>query len=162
MSKLLGSLLLLLIGASLGIAGYYLWNQQNKQEIPPMPSEMKSPTIEFTSFEEGRRTVDANPAAYIQSNKDLAQETAEDHYLLGRAYLWTENYQEAKTHLTDARDRLALANKSNAKVLANDIALGLALINAPFAQQQLKESLNPDQNETNTNVNSQPKIEPQQ
>ncbi len=163
--KLLSTLLLLIIGAGLGIAGFYLWNRQNKQEIPPLApqlTEMKSPNIDFSSFEEGRRTVDANPAAYVQANKDLMQETAEDHYLLGRAYLLSENYQEAKTHFTEARDRLALANKSNAKVLESDIALGLALINAPFAQNEIKKALSPNQVETNTNVNSQPKNEPQQ
>lgn len=160
--KLLSSLLLLIIGAGLGIAGYYLWNQQNNQETPPpMPTEMKSPDIAYTTFEEGRRTVDENPSAYIERNKDLTQETAEDHYLLGRAYLLSENYQQAKTHFTEARDRLALANKSNAKVLESDIALGMALINAPFAQNEIRKYLNPN-SETNTNVNSQTKPEPLQ
>jgi serine/threonine protein phosphatase PrpC len=161
--KLLSSLLLLIIGAGLGIAGYYLWNQQNKQETPPpMPTEMTSPNIAFTTFEEGRRTVDENPTAYIEQNKDLTQETAEDHYLLGRAYLLSENYQQAKIHFTEARDRLALANKSNSKILESDIALGLALINAPFAQKEIKKYLSPNQTEANTNVNSQTKPEPLQ
>lgn len=160
--KLLSSLLLLLIGAGLGIAGFYLWNQQNKQETPPPLSEMQAKDVEYASLEDGRRLVDGNPAKYIEQNKDLAQQTAEDYYLLGRAYLLTENFQEAKPAFIEARDRLSLANKSNAKVLETEIAIGLALINAPFAQNEIRKTLNPNQPETNTNINGQPKIEPQQ
>src|SRR3712207_8684810 len=45
-------------------------------------------------------------------------------------------YTEARQAFTEAKNRLATADEVNSKILATDIALGLAIVNSPAGTQQ--------------------------
>jgi len=151
--KLLSSLALLLLGAGLGAGAYYLWAQNNKPApTPPVITEMQLPNIPYSSFEDSRRSVDGDPNAFIDKSVNLPQD-AEGLYLLGRAYLLAGKFPEAKKTLEEARNKLAQANVINSKVLATDIALGLAIIDEAAAQNKFQTQIKPNNLETNSQIN---------
>ncbi len=151
--KLLSSLLLLVVGGILGAGGYYFWAQNNTPPIVPQLIP-QSPNVEYTSFENLRRSVDRDPNNYINKNANITQDV-EGSYLLGRAYLLVGKFPEAKKYLEEAKDKLAQANIINNKVLATDVALGLAIIDDAAAQNKFQSQVktgNPEANvQTNTN-----------
>ena len=134
-SRLLSALMFLLLGGILGAAGYYFWVQSQPEPVvepTPVITEMKSNNIPLNAFEEGRRLVDRDPAAYINANAARADEV-DDYFLLGRAFMLTGKYWEAKRSFQEARNRLATADPNNAKTLAHEIAMALAIIESPGA-----------------------------
>lgn len=132
--KVLSALLFLLLGGGLGAAGYYFWMQNNKlAEVPP--PQIQTQNFPFTTFEENRRLADQNPEQYV-SNAAGKAETAEDFYLLGRAYLLTGKNLGALAAFGEAKNRLAQASDVNSAVLANEIAMSLAIINNSSAQRE--------------------------
>jgi serine/threonine protein phosphatase PrpC len=154
LSRIVSSALLLLIGFGIGAALSYLWfRSQIPDEPAPQITEMQTKNIAYTAFEDNRRNVDRNPEQYIAANRNFVED-AEDFYLLGRAYLLSGNYAEAKQMFVQAKDRLAMVDETNSKILANEIAMGLAIINAPFAQKEFQKEANPNQSETNLNANT--------
>lgn len=154
--KFLSSLLLLLIGGVLGAAGYYLWSQNYRVPITQnqmtQPTPVSLPIVPFSAFEGSRRSVDRNPQGYIETSV-MPPAKAEDFYLLGRAYLLTGKYSEAKKAFEEAKNRLAQADEANGKMLANEIAVGLAIINDPFAQRALEKDLTANYPNANTAAN---------
>lgn len=54
----------------------------------------------------------------------------------------------------EAKNRLATAESANAKILATDIALGLAVINGQFSLKDFEKEL-PNIQTDNSNTNSQ-------
>lgn len=151
--KFLSSLALITLGAILGAGAYYLWAQNNKPApTPPVITEMQSPNIPYSSFEDLRRSVDGDPNAFINNSVNLPQD-AEGLYLLGRAYLLTGKFPEAKKSLEEARNKLAQVNVVNSKVLATDIALGLAIIDEAAAQNKFQSQIKPNNLETNSQFN---------
>ena len=154
LSNLLSSLLLLIVGGILGAGAYYLWWQNNRPAETPVITQMESPNVEYTSFENLRRSVDNDPNNYINKNAAITQD-AEGSYLLGRAYLLTGKFPEAKKSFEEAKNKLAQAGIVNSKVLATDIALGLAIIDEAAAQNKFQSQIktgNPEANVQN-NVN---------
>ena len=142
--KFLSSLALLILGAILGAGAIYLWAQNNKPAPkPPVITEMQSPNTPYSSFENSRRSVDGDPNAFINKSVNLPQD-AEGLYLLGRAYLLAGKFPEAKKSLEEARNKLAQANIVNNKVLATDIALGLAIIDEAAAQDKFQTQIKPN------------------
>ena len=142
LGKLLSAFALLLIGGAIG-AGAYHFSRQNVPVVSqpaPQITEMKTPNIPFTAFEENRRNVDRNPQQFIAANASQPQD-ATDFYLLGRAYLLTAKYTEAKQSLTTAKNLLAQADEVNGKTLANEIAMSLAIINDPFALRAFEKDI---------------------
>ncbi len=149
MSRLLSSILFLILGGILGAGVYYLFSRNNRQpEVPQLIQQ--SANIEFSSFETLRRNVDTDPNAFINMNANTTQD-AEGLYLLGRAYLLTGKYPEAKKSFEDARNKLGQANVVNGKVLTNDIALGLAIVDEAAAQNKFQSQIN----QSGSNVNAQ-------
>jgi len=139
--KFLASLLLLLLGAVLGAGAIYFWVQNyikptNQSEIPPVAP----PAISYSAFEASRRSLDKNPQVYIETNV-LPPEKAEEFYLVGRAYLLTGKYTEAKKSFEEAKNRLAQVDEASSKTLANEIAMSLAIINDPEAQKTFEKDL---------------------
>ncbi|HSK70949.1 MAG TPA: PP2C family serine/threonine-protein phosphatase [Pyrinomonadaceae bacterium] len=153
--KIVSSALLLLIGFGVGAVLSYFWFRSQIPDEPAAPplTEMQTKNIAYTAFEDNRRNVDRNPEQYIAANRNFVED-AEDYYLLGRAYLLSGNYPEAKEMFMQAKDRLAMVEETNSKILANEIAMGLAIINAPFAQREFQKEVNPNQSETNFNANT--------
>ena len=133
-SKILSSLLFLILGAVLGAGGYYFLQQTYPSAPVPVLNETKSNNIPLTSFEEGRRIVDSDPSRYLLANA-ASPESAEDHYLLGRAQLLTGKYVEATRQFNLAKERLSGVDSSNAKTLAAEIALGQAIAANPAAAE---------------------------
>jgi hypothetical protein len=105
------------------------------EQPQPAPALVeKSSDISLTGFEESRRLIDKDPAAYINANAASPQ-VPEDYFLLGRAFLLTGKYWEAKRAFAEARNRLSQADPTNAKTLATEIAMVLALIETPGATE---------------------------
>ncbi|MCA1626102.1 MAG: tetratricopeptide repeat protein, partial [Acidobacteria bacterium] len=113
------------------------------------------------------RSIDKNPQAYIETNV-MPPEKAEDFYLLGRAYLLSGKYADAKKSFEEARNRLAQVDETNSEVIKNEIAMGLAVINDPVAQKAFEKDLienkpnSGTQTNSNANVSSSSSIFPKQ
>lgn len=151
LSKVLSALVLLLVGGALGAAAYH-FGRPDISAVPqsaPQITEMKTQNIPFTAFEENRRNVDRNPQQFIAANAARPQD-ATDFYLLGRAYLLTAKYTEAKQSFTTAKNLLAQVDEVNSKTLANEIAMSLAIINDPFALSAFEKDIS----EINAPLNS--------
>lgn len=143
-SRIIIYLAILVVGGLLGFFAYYFAAARPEPEPQPVVnqiSEMSSPNIAMTSFEKNRRNVDSDPAGYIAKGPTDPQD-AEDNYLLGRAYLLTEDYVKARASFLAARDLLGQAEPSTAKVLAADIAAGLALTNNTTIQGIFRNEVN--------------------
>jgi len=147
-------LLWLIIGGLLGAGLYYFFEQRNKPVETPVLTQMQTPNILYTAFEDNRRNVDRNPKQYISANGATTPDDAEGLYLLGRAYLLEERYPEAKQMFLQARDRLAQAKEVNAKTLANEITMSLAIISNPFSQKVFHEEINAGKAESNSQTNA--------
>lgn len=152
-SSVLPYLLMLILGAVVGAGlSYFLTRSRTTNEVPQI-TQMQTPNIEFSSFENLRRSVDNDPGNYIIRNAALNSTDTEGFYLLGRAYLLSGKYAEAKKSFEEAKNKLAQADAVNSKVLANDIALGLAIIDEAAAQTKFQNQIKP--NDSNVNANMQ-------
>lgn len=157
--KVLSALALLLVGGLLGFGSHYFMTQsaqpQMVQTAPTPQIEAKSNNVPLTAFEEGRRIVDKDPAAYINSNAASAQ-NSDDYFLLGRAFLLTDKGWEAKRALNEAKNRLAQADPANAKTMAAEIAMALTIIETPGAAQVFAKELSSSNTGVILNANSSP------
>jgi protein phosphatase len=152
------AVLFLLLGAAAGVAGYYFWLRSQPVETvaPPVITEMKSGNVALTAFEEARRAVDRDPLAYIEKNALISRE-ASDFFLLGRAYLLNGNTAEAKSNFIKARDGLAQADPADAKTMAVEIAMALAVLDSPAAAEAFRNSIRTAaEPPANTNSAAQP------
>ncbi len=156
--KVLSAAALLIVGGMIGFGTYYFLLQPPPvlaPEPPPALTEMKSNNTALTAFEEGRRQVDSDPAKYIMANAASPQE-AEDYFLLARAFLLTGKYWDAKRFYGLAKDRLGQVEESNAKTLAAEIAMALAIIDSPSATENFSKqiaTISPNTN-SDTNINA--------
>ncbi len=141
LSKLLVGVFTLLIGMIIGAGAIWIFMQTATPTaaVPPPPPE-KTKDISMTSLENSRRLVDDNPEVYV-AQYGADPRDAEDYFLLGRAYMLTEKYPEAKKAFEESRNKLAKTDFSNADVLANDIAAYLAIIENPNAQKMFSEEV---------------------
>lgn len=152
--KLLGGLALLLLGIALGAYGHKYLFQPEIVEPAPVAEKVPPANIASESFLSLVEGVDDNPDSVITAYQNTA-DSAEDFYLLGRAQLLKKNYAESKKNLTEAKNRLATADPENAKILATEIALGLAVINGQFSIREFEKEL-PSMQNSNTNANVNP------
>lgn len=152
LGKLLASIALLLLGGVLGAAAYYFFVPKPVPVVPPPVAQQPVlENVEYKSFEDLRRTADQDPQKYLFTTQEKA-ESAEEYYLLGRSYLLAAKYPEAKRAFTEAKNRLAMADEVNSKILATEIAMGLALVNSPAeTQQAFRRELPDGSNNMNTN-----------
>ena len=137
--RLFSAILLVILGVIVGVTLYHFILRNLL--IPSKPKEILLPPvvvsqdIEYTSFEDNRRNVDANPEKYIQVSGAKA-ETTEDFYLLGRAYFLLGNYVEAKKAFSKAKELVAEAKEINRKTLENEIAWGLSTVENVIARNE--------------------------
>ncbi|MEJ7846657.1 MAG: protein phosphatase 2C domain-containing protein [Pyrinomonadaceae bacterium] len=157
--KVLSALALLLVGAALGFGSHYFMTQSAQpQPVQTQPTPQivsKSNNVPLTAFEEGRRIVDKDPAAYINSKAASAQ-NADDYFLLGRAFLLTGKGWEAKRSFNEAKNRLAQADAANAKTMAAEIAMALTIIETPGAADAFTKELSSSNTGVILNANSSP------
>jgi protein phosphatase len=151
--RFFSSLLFLLLGGLIGAGGVYFLLQNKPQPEIPQIVQQQTPNIPYSAFEDNRRNVDRNPAQYIFASNGKA-ESAEEYYLLGRANLLSGKYPEAKKAFEEAKNRLAQTSEVNSKILANETAMALAIINDPFAQKAFEKDmiLNKADNSPQANV----------
>lgn len=157
--KALSAIALLLVGSVLGFGAHYFMIQSAQVPVTqtePIPQLVaKSDNVPQTAFEEGRRIVDNDPAAYIAKNAASAQDS-EDYFLLGRAFLLTGKGWEAKKSFNEAKNRLAQVEVTNAKTIAAEIAMALAIIETPGAAQVFAKELSSSNSGVILNANSSP------
>lgn len=153
--NLVSSFFLILAGAGLGAWGYYAWSSRN-----PAPAEInvpvQNPPVPYSAFEEERRAVDRNAAAYLQTHADKAV-TAEDHYLIGRALLQEKKYIETIAALQKAKESLNLSSEGNRRTLEIEIAQAMAVALSREAQagfEKEKPASSAPVNAANTDVNA--------
>ncbi len=152
--KILSSLLFLLLGGLIGAGGFYFLSSGRTTE-PEIPQIVQQQTanIPYSAFEDNRRNVDRNPEQYIFATGGRA-ESGEDYYLLGRANLLTGKYPEAKKAFEEAKNRLAQTSDVNSKILANEIAMALAIINDPFSQKAFEKDINLNKSDADAQTNT--------
>ena len=138
--KAAAALGMLVLGSLIGLAAYHFLLAPQPQPQAQMPVEMRSTNIPLSAFEENRRNVDHDPAAYIVKFA-VSPEDAEDHYLLGRAYLLTGDYAKARAEFLESRNQLSKADPVNANVLASDIAAAMAVTNDPTIQSSFRKEM---------------------
>jgi TolA-binding protein len=139
----------LLLGAALGAAGYHFWRQSQPQtasapvqQETPKITQMQTPNIAYTAFENNRRNVDNNPEEFIRTNGQTAKD-AEDYYLLGRANLVMGNYVGAKENFTKALEIGAQENSSSDRAtLRNEINFGLSIVDSQYSRRFLEATRN--------------------
>ena len=156
LGKIASAIGLLLLGSIIGLGVYHFALAPKPADTGgPQLSEMRAANIPLSAFEENRRDVDKDPAGYI-TKFALSPQDCEDYYLLGRAYMLTGDFIKARAAFNESRNRLADADPVNAKILASDIAMALAVTNDTTIQKILKTELDaaskPSAN-TNTNAN---------
>lgn len=162
LSRLLWGILLVVLGGVLGMVLYHFgflkfFPREDKVVVPQEPPVpiMQTMNIEYTTFEDGRRNVEKDPEKYIELSQDSAQ-TAEDFYLLGRAYFLTGKYPQAKEAFERAKEKLFETKEVNRAVLETDIAIGLAILESEMARRKFvsqKQDLRSSSIETeNSNV----------
>ena len=156
MSKAASAVGLLILGGIMGLAAaYYLLGNYARPIVEaPSLTEQKSNNIPLTSFEETRRIVDADPVKYLNANAATPEE-ADDFFWLGRALLLTGKPVEAKNEFLQAKNRLAQVDEKNAKTMAAEIAMALAIIDSPDASKSFAKDvaagLTPSATDANAN-----------
>ncbi|MDQ3801870.1 MAG: protein phosphatase 2C domain-containing protein [Acidobacteriota bacterium] len=159
LGKFLTACLLLILGGIVGAALYHFLAARSQpqpqiavQETPRL-TEMRTPNIEYSAFEDNRRNVDRNPEQFISTGGASAQD-AEGLYLLGRAYFVMGDYVKAKDAFTRARNQLSEVREINRPTLENEIAVGLSIVENNIARNefinQKRLISSPPQNPANT------------
>ena len=142
---------ILLVGGLIGLGVYHFALKPVATEGTPPITEMRSGNIPLSAFEDNRREVDKDPAGYI--SKTPPPEDADDFYLQGRAHMLTGDYVKARAAFIEARNRIAKADPVNARVIASDIAIAMAVTNDTAAQKILKAEIDTAQPSSNINSN---------
>jgi serine/threonine protein phosphatase PrpC len=135
-------LLGLLLGGALGAGGYYYYatmQQPIEQSTVPPLTKMESPNISFTEFEKSRRNVDSDPQKFLKNFEKTAPNGAEDHYLIGRAYLLSGEYPSARDALIKAKEALPDYKGENKLLMQNEIAIAYALAKSEFSVKELEK-----------------------
>jgi len=150
--QILGALLLLAVGTGLGLGAYYYWDVTHPAPVvvaeAPVIKEMKTTDIPLTTFEESRRLVDQDPKKYIAAN--ASPQEAQDFFLLGRAYLLTGEYYQAKNAFNTAKSRISELDPRDRQTIANEIEMALAIISSGPATERFTQSVANSNSAANT------------
>jgi len=152
LSTIIGAAVLLLLGAAVGWGAYYYWTVNNPPVavVAPAINEMKTTDIPLTTFEESRRLVDQDPRKYIAANPNPQE--AQDYFLLGRAYLLSGEYFQAKNAFNTAKSRINEIDEKDRQTIANEINMALAIIaNGPATEKFSQSVSNSSSNSSLTN-----------
>lgn len=139
--SMLGLFGMLVVGTMLGLSVYHFFLKPVPVSTAPPVEEMRSSNIPLSAFEENRRDVDKDPAGYL--SKNAQPQDCEDFYLVGRAYMLSGDYPKARSAFAESRKRISEADPSNAKVIASDIAMAMAVTNDTTIQNILRKELEP-------------------
>jgi len=152
--RIIGALILLLAGAAIGLGAYYYWDVTHPAPVTvaeaPVIQEMKTTDIPLTTFEESRRLVDQDPRKYIAANANPQE--AQDFFLLGRAYLLTGEYYQAKNAFNTAKSRLSELDPRDRQTIANEIEMALAIISSGPASERFTQAVATSQASSNSSL----------
>lgn len=155
--KFLLFLLGLLLGGLLGAAGYYFYTENMvSKTAPPEITKTQSADVKYKTFEDARRSVDAEPQTYIKAQGNSPKDSA-DFYLLGRANLLVGNVPAAKEFLTKAKESLGEYKGDDKQMIANEIAFATSIVKNETSIKTLeaeKPTSSPIKTESKTNTNS--------
>lgn len=152
--KVLSGLIMLLLGAILGVVVYsFLVPKPVPDPTPPVLDTPKG-DVNQTNFEKLRRDVDNDPAKYISTTATTLPRDAEDYYLLGRAYLLTGDYVKARGAYVEAKNRAQEIQGADKKLVLNEIAMAMAILNNTFTQRALADDLSKNGLGSNSNTNT--------
>lgn len=151
--KILPFIVGLILGGLVGAGAYYLYLNMQTPEKPLEITQMQSPNIPFTTFENARRSVDADPQKYITAQGATADD-AEDFYLLGRAYMLQGNYPQARELFGKAKANLAEYKGENKAMLTNEIAIAHAVTKNEFSIKFLEAEKANSTADKSTNANT--------
>lgn len=135
--KILSGAVWLLVGVLLGALGYFLYTNSLASPATDPAAENNKVVLEL---EQKRRLVDLDPAKYIAANSTAVENSAGNHYMIGRAYLLQKNYGAAKTSFENASKYLSESQPLNREILKHDIAVGMAIALDEAAQKAFEES----------------------
>ncbi len=151
LSGILTGLIWLFVGALIGAFGYFMY-QRNTAVLPAESAQAANTSV--LSFEQRRRQADLDPAKYLSTYSTVADKTAADHYLVGRAYLLQKNYGAAKSSFENAAKSVKNEDLNNRPVLESDIATGLTIATNEAAQKAFEALQNGEMPEVESNSNS--------
>lgn len=142
-NSLFRSLMFLLVGGLLGVAGFYLWSQnqpqpEQAQTIPVQDLTPKTSNIPASSLEELRWNIDKDPEAYLQQRSGTPQDPT-DYYLMGRALFLVNKLWEAESQfkIVEAQKEKIVPTQSQISILS-DIAMMRAIISSGPADVRFK------------------------
>jgi PPM family protein phosphatase len=137
-------------GVLIGILGsYFFLNRSAQPALNANSSNPGASTAPLNAFEERRRDVDKDPVLYLAQNP--APQNAEDFYLVGRAHLLLGDYPKARSAFLDSRSRLSNADPNNSRVLADDLAVMIAVTNNTTVQTSLRSEIDAIRSATSAN-----------
>lgn len=135
-NALLPALVGCILGLIAGLGIYHFFIAGRSSDTIPL-TEMRSANIPLTAFEESRRTVDKDPAAYLKA--ETSPTDAESFYLTGRAHLLLGDFEKARTAFQSAKAKLPTSDPSNDLVIKNDISIALSVAESPAAQSFIQK-----------------------
>jgi hypothetical protein len=152
--KVLSGLIMLLLGAILGVGAYSFLVPKPTPEPNPPVLQTQAVDLRLTSFEKLRREVDSDPVKFISASATTPPHDGEDYYLLGRAYLLTGDHAKARAAFMEARNRVGEINDINRKPILYEIAMAMAILNNTFTQRALADDLSTSGLSSNSNTNT--------
>jgi PPM family protein phosphatase len=133
--KLLSALVWLVVGAILGVAGYYFWLTMNAKPVDVPAPTPQSNNIPKTSKDNSVFNAETKPESVVKQYETALPKDATDFYVLGRAFLKLKNYEEAKKNFIIARNNLKEMKDPQSKVnLDAEITQGLVISQDKAAQ----------------------------
>jgi protein phosphatase len=141
-AKAVAAFVWLVIGAALGAAVLFAF-QKYFAAVPDVPAlTSKTNDIPQNSVDTLRQDAITKPAAVIKQYESAPPKDASDFFVLGKAYLYVRNYDEAKKAFIEARNRLKdVSNVENKAVLAADITQGLIIAQSKDIQTAFEKEL---------------------
>ncbi len=154
--RLAGALVWLIVGAAIGVGGFFAY-QNYFAAVPEVPVlKEKTNNIPQASVESLRQDAITKPAEVIKQYETAPPKDASDFFILGKAYLYSKNYEEAKRRFVEARNRLKdVTNAENKAALAAEITQGLIIAQSKEFQAAFEKELKwIEPAASNSNVNS--------
>jgi serine/threonine protein phosphatase PrpC len=147
-------LLFFLVGAAAGAGGYYYWALNNPTVVvqqAPVITQQQTDTMPVTTYEleDSRRKVDSDPKRYIATNTN--PQDAKDYFLLGRAFLLTGQWYQARNAFNTAKSRLSEVDPRDRQTISNEIEMALAIIGSGPATENFSKAI---ANASNSNASA--------
>jgi hypothetical protein len=135
-------LIYLLLGVTVGAAGFYFWNQYNVpepvQNIPVEELTPRSNNIPASTLEELRWNVDKDPKAYLDA-RSASPRDAVDYYVLGRALFLNGEYWAAENQFKNVdRNMDKIEPRESANTIVAEINMMRAIMNDAQATENFK------------------------